>query len=162
MSRAVRLAVCLILVLPLPARAQLPSFLSCIDQTQSWTQPFSQGAITSVTYVVSMPFAPAPPVVPIRLHSNQSTMGWLIGVNGPVDNPSYVPPSGSGARNVNILVSFPSNLASQYQRLTNAAAQFASQRRTSHELLLLDGGTFCPLLAEDAAYSTTGYPIWSH
>ena len=141
------------------ARAQLPSFLSCIDQTQSWSRSFSGGQITSVTYVVSMPFLPAPPVVLIRLRSNQSTMGWLIGINGPPDNASYVPHG--TPRNVNILISVPSNLAAQYQQLSNADAKFAQQRRTSHELLLIDG-TYCPLLAEDAPFSTTGYPIWSH
>lgn len=161
MTRAGRLALPLILLLlPAAARAQLPSFLSCIDQTQSWSQGFSGGQITSVTYVVSMPLVPAPPVVLIRLRSNQTTMGWMIGVNGPVDNPAYHPTG--PVRNVNILISFPSNLASQYQHLTNADSTFASQRRSKNELLLLDGGSYCPLLAEDAAFSTTGYPIWSH
>lgn len=159
MRVTVGIALCFLLAAA-PARAQLPSFLSCIDQTQSWTQPFSQGAISSVTYVVSMPFAPAPPAVLIRLRQNQSTMGWLIGINGPVDDPAYHPTG--PVRNVNILISFPSNLASQYQRLTNADSTFASQRRSKNELLLLDGGSFCPLLAEDAPYSATGYPIWSH
>lgn len=155
----VGIALCFLLA-SASARAQLPSFLSCIDQTQSWTQPFNQGQISSVTYVVSMPFAPAPPVVLIRLRQNQSTIGWLIGINGPVDDPAYHPTG--PVRNVNILISFPSNLASQYQRLTNADSTFASQRRSKNELLLLDGGSFCPLLAEDTPYSTTGYPIWSH
>jgi hypothetical protein len=141
------------------ADAGAASFLSCIDQTQSWSASYSGGQITSTTYIVSMPFVPAPPVVLIRLRSNQSTMGWLVGVNGPVDNPSYVP-HGS-PRNVNILISVPSNIASQYQGVANADSKFAQQRRSSHELWLWDG-SYCPVLWEDAPFSTTGYPAWSH
>ena len=154
----VALALCLI-VAALPAQAQRPSFLSCIDQTQSWSNSFSAGAIKSVTYIVSMPTAPAPPVVWIRPVA--STLGWLISIGGPFDNPAYVPPPGP-VRNVNILISMPANIAQQYQRLTNAAATFASARQRYHELLLLDGGSFCPLLAEDVPFSPTGAPLWSH
>lgn len=157
MIRAAALALSLILAAS-AARAQ-SSFQSCIDQTQGWSKPYSGGLITAINYIVSMPIGPAPPRVPIRLHPNQTTMGWLIGINGPVDNPAYIPPPGP-ARNVNILVSVAANVAAQYQKLTSADAKFAQQRRSSHELLLLDG-TFCPLLAEDAAFSATGYPIWS-
>lgn len=154
-----RAAFALILLLLSPSsQAQLPSFLSCIDQNQSWSNGFSQGAVKSVTYIVSMPVAPAPPVVPIRFAP--PTPGWLIGVGGPPDDPTYVPPPGP-ARNVNILISMPQNVARQYQQLTNAAATFASARQRYHELLLIEG-TFCPLLAEDAPFSTTGPPIWSH
>lgn len=134
-----------ILALSTPAHAQLPSFLSCIDQTQSWSRGFT-GAIASVTYIASMPLAPAPPTVLIRPLAN--TMGWLIGVTGP------------GAHAVNILIGVPSNVAAQYQRLTNADAAFASARTRFHELLLIDG-TNCPLLAEDSPFSATGAPIWS-
>jgi hypothetical protein len=140
-------ALLIALLIAAPASAQ-QSFLSCLDQTQSWSNGFSGGAISAVTYVISMPLAPAPPVTFVRPPA--SSLGWLIAT------------ARSAAPNsTRILVGVAENVARQYQQLTNADAAFASAAARYHELLLIDG-TGCPLLIEDAAFSSTGAPLWTH
>lgn len=138
---------CLLSLAATPAVAQ-SSFLSCLDQTQSWSQGFSAGAIAAVTYIVSMPTAPAPPVTYVR---PGATLGWLIKASRTGGL--------AGINATEILTNMPQNVARQYQGLTNADAKFASDRTRFRELLLIDG-TGCPLLLQDAQYSLTGTPLW--
>lgn len=129
-----------LLLLPTGARAQ---FLSCIDQTQSWSNGFSAGSIAAVTYIVSLPIGTRAPMI----RPPASSLGWLIA--------AY-----TGAPRAEILVVIPSNTAKQFQSLTNADSQFSTLKARSHELLLLEG-TYCPLLAEDQPFANSGAPIWS-
>jgi hypothetical protein len=132
-----------LILLAFSAQAQV-SFLSCIDQTQSWSRPLS-GTISAVTYIVSLPLAPAPPVNFIR--PNPATLGWLIGAYKNLS--------------VEILIGISATLAQQFQQVTNGDQLFAQDKKSHHELLLIEQ-SYCPLLINDAAFSPTGAPIWTH